>query len=791
MLGSAISAHRTRPRLVGQPSRRRTSRLHCVVHPRTASRLTAPDPMRHGDLRRQRKTALYVAGIWLCVSAGISGIFVRSEVSRIKEEFSLQSEATYEIVRQRLDENDAVLAGIDSLLQSFPEADPRGLREYSHEMLARYPHIYMVELQPRVEAAQLDRFESWAKASIDPHFVVKDFGYGGERAWHAAKGRQVYYPITFMEPPAKAAHPVLGLDVYADSKFKAAIDQTIASGRPSVSAPFDLFEGGRAYLIFKAIYTRASAKAPGDISEQPANMPGVTGIATRVVSLLIYAGKFLGPGELAPATASLRIYLQGYRHDDPLAVIEQSSARPKAAWERTVFPELVFSRTLPNASQPFVFETRRQVGIEVVRPLPTGLTLIGTFLILMLACTAYGDKIAARAAVRDAKRRLFGEKERALVTLQAIADAVITLDSDGHVQFVNPVAEKMFGIEHYQAVGKSVEDVVGIEFHLAHEASQNPFRKALANRAMVTLSDNSFVMSQDGEKMLIEGSISPVFDQEGVLTGVVGAMRDMGPVRKKAIEALHASEQRLQERQDELTHVARLHSMGEMASGIAHELNQPLSAILSYNQACVRLLHEEYPDFPAIADAMRATTEQAKRAGDIIGRLRAFISKRPANIVSLDLRQAVANALELSEPWLGQSHAQVIIDSTPDELIVRADGVQIEQIVLNLIRNAVEATEHLPVNQRKIFLRLHVVDRSAVLAVRDSGPGITPQARAKLFLPFYTTKVSGMGLGLSICQSIAESYGGNIVESSGDTPGADFRLILPLQEENGAAYANH
>jgi C4-dicarboxylate-specific signal transduction histidine kinase len=188
---------------------------------------------------------------------------------------------------------------------------------------------------------------------------------------------------------------------------------------------------------------------------------------------------------------------------------------------------------------------------------------------------------------------------------------------------------------------------------------------------------------------------------------------------------------------------------------------------------------------------MRATTEQAKRAGDIIGRLRAFISKRPANIVSLDLRQAVANALELSEPWLGQSHAQVIIDSTPDELIVRADGVQIEQIVLNLIRNAVEATEHLPVNQRKIFLRLRVVDRSAVLAVRDSGPGITPQARAKLFLPFHTTKESGMGLGLSICQSIAESYGGNIVESSGDTPGADFRLILPLQEENGAAYANH
>jgi C4-dicarboxylate-specific signal transduction histidine kinase len=124
-------------------------------------------------------------------------------------------------------------------------------------------------------------------------------------------------------------------------------------------------------------------------------------------------------------------------------------------------------------------------------------------------------------------------------------------------------------------------------------------------------------------------------------------------------------------------------------------------------------------------------------------------------------------------------------------LIVRADGVQIEQIVLNLVRNAVEAIEHLPANQRTIFLHLSVVENSAVLSVRDSGPGISLQARAQLFLPFHTTKESGMGLGLSICRSIAESYGGKIVESSGDTPGADFRLILPLRGENGTIYANH
>jgi hypothetical protein len=201
----------------------------------------------------------------------------------------------------------------------------------------------------------------------------------------------------------------LGLDVYADGKFKTAIDQTIASGQPSVSAPFNLFEGGRAYLIFKAIFAPKNPRAPAALSDTASQTPGM---ATRIVSLLIYAGQFLRPGELAPSTASLRIYLQGYQRDDPMGVIEQSSAKPKSAWERAVFPELVFSRTLSSVSQPFVFETRRQVGMEVVRPLPTGLVLIGNFLILMLGFTIYGDKLAARAAVRDAKQRLFGEKER-------------------------------------------------------------------------------------------------------------------------------------------------------------------------------------------------------------------------------------------------------------------------------------------------------------------------------------------------------------------------------------------
>ncbi|HEV3425976.1 MAG TPA: ATP-binding protein, partial [Paraburkholderia sp.] len=250
--------------------------------------------------------------------------------------------------------------------------------------------------------------------------------------------------------------------------------------------------------------------------------------------------------------------------------------------------------------------------------------------------------------------------------------------------------------------------------------------------------------------------------------------------RKRALAALQESERRLQARQEELAHAARLHSMGEMASGIAHELNQPLAAILSYNQACVRLLRESELDLTAIEGAMRATTDQAKRAADIIVRLRAFISKRPANVVSLDMRQVVQNALVLGEPWLRQSETSVEFVHPVELPDVRADSVQIEQVVLNLIRNAVEAMQQAPVDTRVLTLQLDCDGEVVKLAVKDTGPGVSPKVRQTLFHPFQTSKPEGMGLGLTICQSIAETYGGQVVENALVSSGAEFQLTLPI-----------
>ena len=233
----------------------------------------------------------------------------------------------------------------------------------------------MIELQPRVEFAGLRQFEDWAQKNIYEGYVVKDYGYGGERKWHAVSDRPVYYPITFMEPQEPSARPVLGLEVDADKKFRAAIDETVATGHPSVSAPFDLFEGGRAYLIFKAIY--AQSPIPGDAASRAQ-------LATRVVSMLIHTGKFLSRNELPSSTVSMRIYLQGFSPDDPDGQIDRIDVKPEGSWVKALLPEFDFKKVLPNSSQPFVFETRRQVGIEVVPPLPTALTLIATLAISLV-----------------------------------------------------------------------------------------------------------------------------------------------------------------------------------------------------------------------------------------------------------------------------------------------------------------------------------------------------------------------------------------------------------------------
>lgn len=259
------------------------------------------------------------------------------------------------------------------------------------------------------------------------------------------------------------------------------------------------------------------------------------------------------------------------------------------------------------------------------------------------------------------------------------------------------------------------------------------------------------------------------------------------PARSAEREEEQQDETRKKLRQDqaERAHVARLSTIGEMASGIAHEINQPLAAILSYNQACIRMLKCDTPDTAEIVRAMMLSAEQAKRAGAIIKRLRSFVRKQAGRTMPVDLNEVSANALVLIEHGLREH--QIVIDADFQQPLpaVIADSIQLEQVVLNLIRNAMDAMSDLPFAERRITLTTRAGADAVSVDIMDCGPGVPADLLPKLFDPFFTTKADGMGLGLTISRSIIEAFGGTISARNAPQRGAIFSFALPVHAASG------
>lgn len=234
--------------------------------------------------------------------------------------------------------------------------------------------------------------------------------------------------------------------------------------------------------------------------------------------------------------------------------------------------------------------------------------------------------------------------------------------------------------------------------------------------------------------------------------------------------------------QDRLLHVSRLAAVGEMAAGIAHELNQPLAAVANYAQACERLLGLPHPDLEEIRDALRQITAQAVRAGDIINRLRGLTRAREARGEPTDVNSLIRELTDLIESDARHHQARCRVefaDSLPPLVLDRA---QVQQVVLALVRNALEALAVVPAGSREVVVRTaRAQDGDIMIAVCDNGPGIAPEIAQRLFDPFCTTKATGTGLGLASSRTIARAHGGTLEHRPNRPSGACFELHLPSQ----------
>jgi C4-dicarboxylate-specific signal transduction histidine kinase len=234
--------------------------------------------------------------------------------------------------------------------------------------------------------------------------------------------------------------------------------------------------------------------------------------------------------------------------------------------------------------------------------------------------------------------------------------------------------------------------------------------------------------------------------------------------------------------QAQLAHVARLNSMGEMATDLAHELNQPLAAIMNYAEHCVREMQGN-PNTPEHwIDGANQVINQAERAGKIIKRIRSFVEKREHEDELLQVNETVQNAIDMAATDARHRQVEIELALEPQMSLVRGDAIQIEQVVLNLVRNAIDAMEEAGVENREIIVTTEVVDGQMIqVQVADTGPGLVQTSIDNVFEPFYTTKPDGLGMGLTISRSIVEAHGGKLsVQNNVLTQGASFEFTLPI-----------
>ncbi|WP_051964730.1 PAS domain-containing sensor histidine kinase [Deinococcus misasensis] len=429
------------------------------------------------------------------------------------------------------------------------------------------------------------------------------------------------------------------------------------------------------------------------------------------------------------------------------------------------FPELHVQKILGSESQPFVLEVRQSV---LFRDFPIW-QMLGLGVLMVLLAHGAGSGVQsvwrARESTRRAELALQQEKDRAQVVLNAVDDALITFNRENTIQYINPAAMQLLGTP---SSGQKVPEVV--------EFQQGPSLPEVLQGFWQQEKDQDLPDGVWLKGRPIEGSLSMLPDR----SGAVLVLRDLGPFRQRMLSRLEESERKRKEHEALLTHVMRVNTTGEVASGMAHELNQPLTAILSQSQGALRVLEEGDTDLAKTA--LQRTVLQARRAGEIIQRLRAHLVRQPLKSSRVNLSDLVSRLSGLLEADLQTRNLQlsVHLSGLPD---VEADSIQLEQVLHNLIRNSMEAMQERPLSDRRIEIAGSVESGQVLLTVRDHGPGLSESALEHLFLPFHSTKKEGMGVGLSLSRTLMQSMNGELFGANHPEEGAVFTLHLQVFQE--------
>jgi len=358
--------------------------------------------------------------------------------------------------------------------------------------------------------------------------------------------------------------------------------------------------------------------------------------------------------------------------------------------------------------------------------------------------------------------------------LGSIPDAMVVINERGLIQSFSAAAERLFGYAAAGVLGKNVKILMPSPYRENHDGYMERYLRT-SERRIIGIGRVVVGRRSDGSTFPMELAVGEMHVRDQRF--FTGFIRDL--TERQQTEA------RLQELQSELVHMSRLTAMGEMASALAHELNQPLSAIANYMKGSRRLLQNSPDQSAGLArDAMNKAAEQALRAGDIIRRLRDFVARGESERRVEDVKKLIEEASALALVGAKDKGVRVHFAFTPQLDYVLVDKVQVQQVLVNLIRNAIDAMET-ATTRELVIATSRGPDNMIEISVADTGAGIAPEIATQLFQPFITTKSQGMGVGLSISRTIIESHGGSITQRPNPGGGTIFSFTLPAVSKEG------
>jgi two-component system, LuxR family, sensor kinase FixL len=378
-----------------------------------------------------------------------------------------------------------------------------------------------------------------------------------------------------------------------------------------------------------------------------------------------------------------------------------------------------------------------------------------------------GGAARMRGAVHDVTARRQAE-ERFRTLIEAAPTALLMIDAEGLIVFANDRAAAMFGYAPEELAGRSVETLVPSRFLVSHRAHRQAYRQEPRARAMGS-GRELVALRKDGTELPVEVGLNPMQTAEGRF--VLASVADISERKQNEQEAAR--------QRDEMAHLARVAMLGELSGSLAHELNQPLAAILSNAQAAQRFLARDPPQLDRVTEILTDIVKSDRRAGAVITRLRSMLKKEEARHQPVDMNEVVQEVLALMRSDFLNRGVNLHTKLAAQLPLVSGDRVQLQQVLLNLLINACDAmAESDP--PRDLVVRSESEPGGKIkVSVADRGTGIPPDHLERVFEPFVTTKVQGLGLGLAVCRSIVRAHNGRLWAANNPDGGAILSLELP------------